>query len=94
MRRYDRSLKDPEGFWGDLAEQFHWNKRWEAPFSRYNINLEKGPVSIEWFIGAETNVVRGRCFLCPWVWPCLWLCPWLCCAASCWQLVVHRWLAF
>ncbi|GAB4821780.1 hypothetical protein N2152v2_008826 [Parachlorella kessleri] len=53
---YDRSLKDPEGFWGDLAQEFHWNKQWEAPFTRSNIDLNKGAVSIEWFTGAETNV--------------------------------------
>jgi propionyl-CoA synthetase len=46
---YDRSLKDPEGFWGAAAEQIHWTRRWQkvldssrAPFYR-------------WFVGAETN---------------------------------------
>ncbi len=48
-----------QGFWGDLAQVFHWNKPWEAPFTRSNINLDNGPASIEWFIGAETNVVSA-----------------------------------
>jgi hypothetical protein len=48
-----------QGFWGDMAKQFHWNKSWESPFSRYNIDLNKGDVKIEWFLGAETNVVSG-----------------------------------
>lgn len=24
---YERSIKDPAGFWGDVAEQFHWQKK-------------------------------------------------------------------
>ena len=24
---YDRSIKDPEGFWADMAETFHWYQR-------------------------------------------------------------------
>ncbi len=29
-RLYTRSLADPEGFWGDLAREFHWETPWEA----------------------------------------------------------------
>ncbi len=49
---YDRSIRDPEGFWGEIAEQFYWKQKWtkvrEATFRR--------PVSIQWFIGGKTNV--------------------------------------
>ena len=27
---YERSLADPEGFWGELASEFHWETPWEA----------------------------------------------------------------
>jgi propionyl-CoA synthetase len=37
-----RSLKDPEGFWGEIAEGIHWDRRWSrvldstrAPFFRW-----------------------------------------------------------
>ena len=37
-----RSLREPEGFWGDIAEQIHWERRWtrvldasRAPFYRW-----------------------------------------------------------
>jgi propionyl-CoA synthetase len=37
-----RSLRDPEGFWGEIAEQIHWERRWtrvldasRAPFYRW-----------------------------------------------------------
>ena len=46
---YQRSLQDPEGYWGELAEELHWHKRWDkvlddsrAPFYR-------------WFAGGELN---------------------------------------
>ena len=46
---YDRALKDPEKFWGDLARQeLHWFRpfdkvlEWNAPFAK-------------WFVGGQTN---------------------------------------
>jgi len=24
---YKRSIDDPEGFWGEIADQFHWEKK-------------------------------------------------------------------
>ena len=31
---YAQSLKDPEAFWGKIADEFHWHKRWSSPFHR------------------------------------------------------------
>ncbi len=49
-RAYQRSIDDPQGFWGEAADAVHWYKKWEqvldaadAPFYR-------------WFSGGETNV--------------------------------------
>eukprot|EP00887_Chlorella_sp_A99_P006499 scaffold3.g6499.t1 len=53
---YEKSLKDPDAFWGEMAESFHWNKKWDGPVSNYNLDLNKGNVFIEWFKGAQTNV--------------------------------------
>ncbi|KAK9811421.1 hypothetical protein WJX72_003702 [[Myrmecia] bisecta] len=53
---YRQSLDDPEAFWGDIAESFHWHKRWEKPFCRCNFDMNKGPISIEWLVGAQTNL--------------------------------------
>jgi len=46
---FDRSLRDPAGFWGDAAEAVYWYKRWEKvlddshqPFCR-------------WFVGGRLN---------------------------------------
>eukprot|EP00741_Cyanophora_paradoxa_P006738 tig00001038_g6518.t1 len=52
---YDRSLRDPEGFWADVAQSFYWHKKWDQVCS-YNFDLRKGPIEVQWFLGAETNI--------------------------------------
>ncbi len=47
---YQRSLEDPEGFWGAWARRFHW----ERPFSRV---LEWNLPEHRWFLEGTTNVV-------------------------------------
>ena len=27
--KYEQSVKDPEGFWAEVAEHFHWQKKWD-----------------------------------------------------------------
>ena len=51
---YDRSIADPEGFWGEVAGEFHWYKKWDK-VRTYNYDRREGPVSVEWFSGASTN---------------------------------------
>jgi acetyl-CoA synthetase len=52
---YKRSIEDPESFWGEMAENFYWEKKWEK-VRDYNYTLSKGPINIEWFRGAKTNI--------------------------------------
>ncbi len=52
---YERSVKDPEGFWGEIAEQFTWFKKWDKVWD-YNYDRRKGPIKIEWFRGGKTNI--------------------------------------
>ncbi|SVD08401.1 uncharacterized protein METZ01_LOCUS361255, partial [marine metagenome] len=53
---YDRSVKNPEAFWADVAEGFHWFKKWDSVCS-YNYDMDKGPIYIRWFEGGKTNIV-------------------------------------
>lgn len=46
---YDRSIQDPDGFWGEAAESIHWYKKWDRVLNRMN------PPFYRWFDGAETN---------------------------------------
>ncbi len=49
---YKRSIEDPEGFWGELAEDFYWKEKW-TKVREYDFT---GDISIKWFIGAKTNI--------------------------------------
>ncbi len=46
---YQRSLDDPEGFWGEIAESFHWFRRWDRV-------LEWNRPYAKWFVGGQTNL--------------------------------------
>ncbi|TNE46340.1 MAG: acetate--CoA ligase [Deltaproteobacteria bacterium] len=49
---YERSVADPEAFWGEIAQQFHWHKPWDK-VREYDFENE---ISIEWFKGGQTNL--------------------------------------
>ncbi|MFQ5444145.1 MAG: acetate--CoA ligase, partial [Nitrospinales bacterium] len=52
---YDRSIEDPEKFWGEQAEQFTWFKKWDK-VRDCNYNVKNGKILIEWYKGAKTNI--------------------------------------
>ena len=47
---YARSLADPEGFWGEAAEQLVWSRRWDSVLERCD-----APVGWRWFGGGRLN---------------------------------------
>jgi len=52
---YRRSIEDPEGFWSEIADSFDWYEKWDKVLD-YNFDVRKGPIHIEWFRGAKTNI--------------------------------------
>ncbi len=44
-----RSLRDPEGFWGEIAEQIDWERRWERV-----LDDSRAPY-FRWFAGGRLN---------------------------------------
>ncbi len=46
---FERSIKDPEGFWGEAAEDCHWYKKWDKV-----LDDSKKPF-YRWFVGGEIN---------------------------------------
>ena len=52
---YDRSISDPEGFWGDIANEFHWEEKWTSVVDA-NFAKSKGTVESKWFSGGKTNI--------------------------------------
>ncbi|NWR74495.1 ACSA protein, partial [Centropus unirufus] len=43
-------------FWGDIAKEFYWKSQHTGPFLKYNFDVTKGKIFIEWMKGATTNV--------------------------------------
>ena len=50
---YERSLKDPNGFWAEEAKRLYWYK---APTKIKNTSYAPDNVSIKWFEDGVTNV--------------------------------------
>ncbi len=48
-RLYRQSLDDPDTFWGEIAAELHWFKRWEA------VQAWDEPHA-RWFVGGQTNL--------------------------------------
>jgi acetyl-CoA synthetase len=46
---YDRSIEDPEGFWGEQAQTLRWARQWDRV-------LEWKAPSAKWFQGGQLNV--------------------------------------
>ena len=51
---YAKSVADPEGFWGEIAESFLWRKKWSKVLN-WNFTEPK----IEWFAGAKLNITEN-----------------------------------
>lgn len=48
---YQRSLDDPEGFWGEAAQQLDWYKKWDKVLVE-----DFKEAKHEWFVGGKLNV--------------------------------------
>jgi acetyl-CoA synthetase len=50
---HQRSIEDPEGFWGEVAEGFVWYKKWTEVRS---YDFKADPIQIRFFEGGKTNL--------------------------------------
>jgi len=51
---YQKSIKQPEQFWEEIAQNFTWKKKWDS-VSEWNFKDPK----IEWFKGAQLNITEN-----------------------------------
>jgi acetyl-CoA synthetase len=51
---YKKSVDDPEGFWGAVAENFYWRKKWDKVLN-WNFTEPK----VEWFINGRLNITEN-----------------------------------
>src|SRR6195256_3140401 len=50
---YERSVKDPNGFWAEQARRVDWTR---APTKIENVSFAPGNISIKWFEDGVTNI--------------------------------------
>jgi acetyl-CoA synthetase len=48
---YRKSIDDPEGFWGEMAEQLDWFKKWDKVLIQ-----DFSDAKHQWFVGGKINV--------------------------------------
>jgi acetyl-CoA synthetase len=53
-QQYKRSVVDPEGFWGDIANTFYWRRKWDKVL---DWNFEQP--DIKWFAGGKLNITEN-----------------------------------
>ena len=51
---YKKSVENPEAFWGEIAENFIWRKKWDKVLN-WNFKEPK----IEWFKGGQLNITEN-----------------------------------
>ncbi len=51
---YQKSVNDPEGFWGSVAGNFLWRKKWDKVLE-WNFKEPK----VEWFKGGKLNITEN-----------------------------------
>ncbi|RYD82690.1 MAG: acetate--CoA ligase [Sphingobacteriales bacterium] len=51
---YKKAAEEPEAFWGSVAENFQWRKKWDSVLN-WNFSEPK----IEWFKGAKLNITEN-----------------------------------
>ncbi len=53
-KAYQQSIDDPEKFWGDIASNFTWRRRWDKV-----LNWDFKEPKIEWFAGGKLNITEN-----------------------------------
>ena len=51
---YDKSVSDPEAFWGEIAGNFQWRKPWDKV-----LEWDFEEPKVEWFKGAKLNITEN-----------------------------------
>jgi acetyl-CoA synthetase len=54
IHEYQKSVQDPQGFWGEVAQDFFWRKRWDQV-----CHWDSGTSECEWFQGAKLNITEN-----------------------------------
>ena len=53
-KEYQKSVKDPEQFWEEKANNFLWKNKWN-----YILNWDFGKAEVKWFEGGKLNITEN-----------------------------------
>ncbi len=57
LEKYSESVNDPEGFWGKIAENYHWRKKWDKVLD-WRFEGEGAP-DVNWFVNGKLNITEN-----------------------------------
>lgn len=52
--QYKKSVENPEAFWGEIAEEFVWRKKWNQVLS-----WDFHKPEVKWFVGGKLNITEN-----------------------------------
>lgn len=56
---YESSIQDPEKYWAEVAEGFHWQTSWNT-VRKFNYNTNEGPIYTSWCAFFPPNEAAER----------------------------------
>ncbi len=57
FQKYNESVANPEGFWADIANSFHWHKKWDRVLDwRFD---GPGAPDVNWFVNGKLNITEN-----------------------------------
>ncbi|MCS6968401.1 MAG: acetate--CoA ligase [Cytophagales bacterium] len=54
LQQYRASIENPEQFWAEVAESFHWRKKWDKV-----LEWDFNDYRVQWFIGGKLNICEN-----------------------------------
>jgi acetyl-CoA synthetase len=56
-QKYQESIADPDGFWGNIAENYFWHKKWDKVLD-WKFEGEGAP-DVKWFVNGKLNITEN-----------------------------------
>lgn len=57
FQKYQESVNDPEGFWGEIAEDYQWRKKWDKVLD-WTFTGPNAP-DVKWFVNGKLNITEN-----------------------------------
>ena len=57
FQKYQESVADPEGFWGNIAESYFWRKKWDKVLD-WKFEGDGAP-DVNWFVNGKLNITEN-----------------------------------